>query len=450
MPNRAVLRTIALMLRSLPAIRSQSGLSRAAAAPSRSAMLPGLPVSGLLQYPVLCLVLCLVLTGCVAPPAKQKSLLLPQGPSVTRADPGYMQWLEKQSLLGTGTELSRVVSGSQLGWRSPSLPPDPDNLLRAADTWLLVHPMALIADGTPSAFAILAQPRAQELLRRTGARGLYVTPSGGAGAIWAYDRSATLTGDDTIQHGFSEAAGSDDEYLRLRRLTDNSRMLLGTDIIPAATGMGPDFFLAARNVREYPGAYCLVEIPRGLWPDLPASASEWQARPLTRVQHDLLSEKGLLPASLSRDLLSWARPGGWAVTGEVRGGDGTLRRWAYRHAGHYDMPVLHWDDPSAAARRILSSSIIQQIGLRGMALTGFRVEPLTGLDPLPRAAHGDPNHVPALEPAPTAALSLARETRRYGGWAWQRDRLPLPLLARTLHESADVAEDTVTSPAAEH
>lgn len=442
MPNRAVLRAIALMFRSLPPFRPQSGLPRAAAAPCRSSMLP--------VAPALCLALCLSLTGCGAAPAKQKSLLLPQGPSVTRADPGYMQWLEKQSLLGAGAELSRVVSGSQLGWRSPTLPPDPDNLLRAADTWLLVHPMALIADGTPSAFAILAQPRTQELLRRAGARGLYIAPSGGAGAIWAYDRSATLTGDDTIQHGFSEAAGSDDEYLRLRRLTDNNRMLLGTDIIPVATGMGPDFFLAARNVREYPGAYCLVEIPRDLWPYMPASASEWQARPLTRAQHDLLAEKGLLPASLSRDLLSWARPGGWAVTGEVRGADGTLRRWAYRHAGRYDMPVLHWDDPSAAARRILSSSIIQQIGLRGMALTGFRVEPLTGLDPLPRAAHGDPNHVPALEPAPSAALSLGRETRRYGGWAWQRDRLPLPLLARTLHESADVAEDAVTSPAAEH
>ena len=114
------------------------------------------------------------------------------------------------------------------------------------------------------------------------------------------------------------------------------------------------------------------------------------------------------------------------------------------------MPVLHWDDPSAAAQRILSSSIIQQIGMRGVALSGFRVEPLTGLDPLPRAAYGDTSRTPALEPAPTAALSLGRETRRYGGWAWQRDRLPLPLLARTLQESTDVAEDTVTSPAAEH
>lgn len=460
MPNRAVLRTIALMLRSLPAFHLPSGMPRAAAAHRHAAILPPRPAMSRALNLVLCLTLgltlSLLLTGCGAPPAKQKSLLLPQGPSVTRADPGYMQWLEKQSLLGSGSELARVVSGSQLGWRSPSLPPDPENLLRAADTWLLVHPMALIADGTPSAFAILAQPRAQELLRRTGARGLYVAPSGGAGAIWAYDRSATLTGDDTIQHGFSEAAGNDDEFLRLRRLTDNSRMLLGADIIPAATGMGPDFFLAARNVREYPGAYCMVEIPRDLWPYLPASATEWQARPLTRAQHDLLAEKGLLPASLSRDLLAWARPGGWAITGEVRGADGTLRRWAYRHAERYDMPVLHWDDPSAAARRILSSSIIQQIGLRGMALAGFRVEPLTGLDPLPRAVfgnqgnQGDPGHAPGLEPAPTAALSLGRETRRYGGWAWQRDRLPLPLLARTLHESADVAEDTVTSPAAEH
>lgn len=443
MPYRAALHTFALMLRSLPVIRPHASAPRAV--PAHASGMARMA----LCMPTLALLLALFVSGCAGPPAK-KSLLLPQGPSVTRADPGYMQWLEKQSLLGAGAESSRVVSGSQLGWRSPTLPPDPDNLLRAADTWLLVHPMALIADGTPSAFAILAQPRVLELLRRTGVRGLYVTPAGGAGALWAYDRSATLTGDDTIQHGFSEAAGTDDEYTRLRRMADGNRLLLGTDIISSATGMGPDFFLAARNVRDYPGAYCLVEIPRDLWPYLPVCESEWQARPLTRAQHDLLAEKGLLPAALARDLLSWARPGGWAVTGEVRGADGTLRRWAYRHAGRYDMPVLHWDDPSAAARRILSSSIIQQIGLRGMALTGFRVEPLAGLDPQPRAAYGDPGHAPALEPAPSAALALGRETRRYGGWAWQRDRLPLPLLARTLHESTDVAEDTVTSPAAEH
>ncbi|HEU6438084.1 MAG TPA: hypothetical protein VE028_11590 [Nitratidesulfovibrio sp.] len=458
MPYRAVLRTFAPLLRRLSAFGPQSavppGVSHARnRAPGVVRICPGTPrpvCTTALAMLLAALIPALLLSGCGSPPAKQKSLLLPQGPSVTRADPGYMQWLEKQSLLGAGAELSRVVSGSQLGWRSPTLPPDPDNLLRTADTWLLVHPMALIADGTPSAFAILAQPRVQELIRRAGARGLYVAPSGGAGAIWAYDRSATLTGDDTIQHGFSEAAGTDDEYARLRRLADNSRLLLGADIIPAATGMGPDFFLAARNVRDYPGAYCLVEIPRDLWPYLPASGSEWQAHALTREQHDLLADKGLLPAALSRDLLSWARPGGWAVTGEVRGADGTMRRWAYRHAGRFDMPVLHWDDPSAAAQRILSSSIIQQIGMRGVALAGFRVEPLTGLDPLPRTASGDPGYAPALEPAPTAALSLGRETRRYGGWAWQRDRLPLPLLARTLQESADVAEDTVTSPAAEH
>lgn len=452
MPHRAALHSPPALCphhRAWRASRSargrSSGLTGAMPPPqSRAVSAP------LRAMPLAVLILFLLLSGCGGSPAGQKSPPAPLGPSVTRADPGYMQWLEKQSLLGARAERSRVVSGSRLGWRSPTPPADPNTLPHAADTWLLVHPMALIADGTPSAFAILAQPRVRELLRRAGVRGLYISPIGGAGAIWAYDRSATLTGDDTIQHSFSEAAGTDDEFTRLRRLADSSRLLLGTDIIPAATGMGPDFFLAARSMHDYPGAYCMVDIPRDLWPYLPASESEWQARPLTRAQHDLLAEKGLLPAALSRDLLTWTRPGGWAVTGEVRGADGVMRRWAYRHAGRFDMPVLHWDDPSAAARRILSASIIQQVGLRGAALTGFRVEPLAGLDPLPRIARGAPRPAPTLEPAPTAALSLGRETRRYGGWAWQRDRLPLPLLARTLRESADVADDTVTSPAAEH
>lgn len=158
--------------------------------------------------------------------------------------------------------------------------------------------------------------------------------------------------DDTVALRFAEQVGNDEAYHALAARAGQYGIQLGGDLLPAAPGQGPDFFLATQAVRDYPGAWMMSEVPRELWPELPLSATSAavpprahpgnQYSPLsgTRLTNQALAlciERGLLPASLARERLAamWNNPelapGGWAITDEVIGADGTLRRWLYRY-----------------------------------------------------------------------------------------------------------------------
>ncbi len=366
-----------------------------------------------------------------------------------RADPGYIHYLEKQSLLGASYEAARIVSGSGLAWQRPASPPSPEGVLHEADSWLYVHPLSLVTTRDLPVFGQLGSPDLGRLLERSALKGLYIAPTSGSGRLWAYDRNAGPEGEDSVQFGFSEAVGGEKEYNRLLQASLDAHRLLGMDILPAATGQGPDFFLAARNVRSYPGLYCMVEVPQAAWRLLPDVPNQWSGAALEQNRVLELAELGLLPPAMASDspafLLHGEKAGGWAATGAIIGIDGLPRRWAYRFHGDPTRPVLHWEDPSQAARQVLSAGIIHNVGLRGSALAGIRLEGLYGLEaaaPTRVGAQG----APGIE----AAVSLGREIRRYGGWSWLRDPLPLSVLEPLLREGPDFLTDSITSPAAEH
>ncbi|MFT3957565.1 MAG: hypothetical protein QM665_00340 [Desulfovibrio sp.] len=73
-----------------------------------------------------------------------------------RADPGYLQWLERQSMLGSTQELTGQVSGTDLIWRNSASARRVPLLLTAAPNWFDVNPHSLGA-GQP-ALRALAQP----------------------------------------------------------------------------------------------------------------------------------------------------------------------------------------------------------------------------------------------------------------------------------------------------
>jgi trehalose synthase len=365
-----------------------------------------------------------------------------------RADPGYLQYLERNSMLTKSSEMAKVVSGSELAWRPPAGQGTPDELLGFADIWLAVNPLTILTSSRSSTFAQLANPNLWPVLREASIRGLYVAPIQGSGALWAKTRSGVETGEDVVQYAFSQAAGKDNEYQRLMREVIDNHAVIGSDLIPAATGIGPDFFLAARNVREYPGVYCMVDIPQKLWPRLPAVASEWDTAALDSGQVSALNSEGLLPKAMRDASSALGKGGGWAVTGEVRGVDGNTRRWVYRYYGSPKYAVLNWEDPSKTANRILSGGAVQQVGLRGQALIGLRFEAFQGLEAAPESGRGN---MFSVEPALTAAQSMSREIRRYGGWSWMRDdNLPLNSVADFLRSGTDFIYDSAFSPAAEH
>lgn len=366
-----------------------------------------------------------------------------------RADPTYMQYLERNSMLTKSSEMARVVSGSELAWRSPASTGAPDELLSFADIWLAVHPLTILTSSRSSTFSQLNDPTLWPILREAGIKGLYVAPSQGGGSIWAKNRTGVDTGEDVVQYAFSQAAGREEEYRTLMSKVMDNQGLIGSDLIPAATGLGPDFFLAARNVREYPGVYCMVDIPQKLWSHLPEVASEWDTLPLDQNQINALNSEGLLPKAMRDESSPLGRAGGWAATGLVRGVDGHSRRWVYRYYGSPKCAVLNWEDPSQTAHRILSGSAVQQVGLRGQALIGLRFEAFQGLEAAPSNPSGARSF--SVEPAMTAAQSMGREIRRYGGWTWVRDDdLPLNSVVDFLRSGTDFIFDSAFSPAAEH
>ena len=371
------------------------------------------------------------------------------GGSVPRADPGYLQWLEKQSMLADAGKLARIVSGSELPWRSQAAGGKLGILLDAADTWLYVHPSSLLTDGSRPAFRELAEADGLDTLKQAGIRGIFIAPANESGSVWREknDMDRAQTDDDPVSLRFSEHAGNDKDFSQLAGQAEKRHIQLGGDILSPATGVGPDFALAARAMREYPGAYMMVEIPREHWAILPQGQSpdSLEGQPLNREQVAMLSKERLLPPAMARDSLAWiSSPGGWAATGEMRCNDGQLRRWVFRYHKQPARPLLSWEDPSGAAQRMLSGSIIQQVGMLRQALAGIHIDPLFGLDALYNPAQR------SLEPAPSALHALAREIRRYGGWSIQRDPVPAGLNAQLLDAGVDFIHDNITSPAAEY
>ena len=367
--------------------------------------------------------------------------------SMPRADPAYLQYLERNSMLAKSAERAKVVSGSELAWRPSSNNGTPDSLLKFADAWLAVHPLTLLTSSRNTVFSQLAESRLQPVLREVSVKGLFVAPIQGGGAMWAKERKGIDTGEDVVQYDFSRTVGKENQYKRLMGSIIDNQSLLGSDLVPAATGLGPDFFLAARNVREYPGIYCMVDIPDDLWAHLPEEVSEWEGVALDPGQISALNAKGLLPQAMRDETSPLGRKGGWAATGKVRGVDGNTRRWVYRYYQSPQYPVLNWDDPSQTAHRILSGSAVQQVGLQGQALMGLRFEAFQGLE----ASDGHSRSSFSIEPALTAAQSMSREIRRYGGWTWLRDDdLPLNALNRFTGSGTDFIFDSVFSPASEH
>lgn len=364
-----------------------------------------------------------------------------------RADPGYVQWLERQSMLGAAPLLAAQVSGTERIWSNSSHSKNRSLLLTSSPNWLEADPYTLGCSG--GALAALADAGLPQLLTRLGIGGLYVAPTGERGDIWQ-EAPRIGTADNVTALHFDRAVGGDEDLDRLRERLEAAGLQLGGELPPAATGLGPDFILQARHAPRFDGLYAMISVPRDLWNVLPGVPGEWDCLALRPDAVNALRARGLLPPTLLRDALTWAEPGGWAATGEVRGTDGRIRRWVYRYADNPQRPVLLWQDPSGQARRILSAAIIRHTGLQGQALAGLRLEALLGLDvPSTGTDSGGTSTADRLAPGYGALAASAREVHRYGGWAVQADALPPSLLAPVLGMGLDFSRDSLTAPAAE-
>ena len=370
-----------------------------------------------------------------------------------RADPGYLQWLERQSMLGAAPELTAQVSGTERIWRNSSTARRLPVLLGAAPNWFALNPYA-VSTGRPVFRALAGGAGAgfPDALPQAGLNGLFVSPTGERGDIWNKHNQPSPGGENVASLRFDPALGSDADFEKLAQRLEPLQIQLGGELPPAATGLGPDFILQARRAARFDGIYAMIAVPRKDWDLLPRLPDEWECLPLRPEAVAQLARRGLLPDALVRDSLPWATPGGWAATGEVRGADGQIRRWVYRYSGDALRPVLLWQDPSGQARRIFSAAIIRHTGLQQQTLTGLRLEVLMGLD-VPAGAAEDAAAAQAarfarLTPGLDALDEAAREVHRYGGWAMQDDVLPPSLTPVVLAGAVDFSRDSITPAAA--
>lgn len=430
------------------------------------------------RVPGLCLaaLLCLWaagLTGCggttpgpavPASPAPPEARAGRDSGGLPRANPGYIQWLERQSLLRRAPELTAIVTGSSLPWNAPSTPVDVGPLLERANVWLNFAPLLTAWDGDAPVLSQVADRNLPALWAQAGIQGIFLTAAAESGADWDApgDASGDVPGDtaaafaepglDSVSFDFAPAVGDDDAYAALEQRALAAGLPLGGEIPPAAPGAGPDFFLAARGVRDYPGLFLMVDIPAGVWPLLPEPLpdADYEGWPLSPGATAELARRALIPPAFAQDLTPLpGQAGGWAATAEVTGVDGVTRRWLYRYAGTPRRPVLNWDDPSGAARRVLAAGVIRQAGLLHQPLVGLSVEALWGQDPA--AAGGDGRLTgDSPEPALSALHDLSRAARRYGAWSLLRDRLPIGLVPAIQAAGVDFAADTALSPALEY
>lgn len=371
----------------------------------------------------------------------------------SRADPGYMQYLEKQSLHGGAAKLAQIVSGSNYLWRRSYAKPRAEELTVRSSVWLHLNPQTLQTPSRASVLAHLTSPALWACLNESGITGLYLAPTGGSGSLWDQDpKRGPGTGEDVLQYGFARNVGTEQEYSRIIECSKAHRVLLGGDLIPVAGGIGPDFMLATRNLRDYPGLFCMIEVPSQMWAVLPAvlqQSDDLQLTPLTLEQQRKLAAGGLFPEALRQDSMQQIIKTGWAATGEIRGTDGNLRRWVYRYAYNYKRPLLNFSDPSSLANKVMSGSVIFQSGILGNTLAIHEISPLLGLEPEstpPKNITDASSHSLALG----VSTSLSRQTRAYGSYSLLKDELPLPLLYEAMRDGPDLVLDSALSPAAEH
>lgn len=397
---------------------------------------------------------------------------LPRG-ILPRPDPGYLQWLEKQSMLGASASHAAQVSGSGRLWQNSSQQ-KLATMQDAAPNWLIVNPHAISGR---SVFRQLVALDLPSILAACGMNGLYLAPSGELGQIWTSDGSdkaspgPALGQENFLAQNQPDTAavtslfpdshlGTDKDLALLAQALDKAQLQAGGDLLPAATGIGPDFMLQARHASRFDGIYAMLPVPREHWDKLPnhgggTDASPWPGKALTDAQATGLAELGILPGKLLRDRLGHASRGGWAATGLVQGADGQPRRLVYRYSLDPNRPVLLWQDPSGRARQIFSAAIIRHTGLQGQSLAGLRLEAIMGLDPAPDAQEGEGGTAQPglsgndgdLAPGLEAIDSNAREIHRYGGWAMQADSLPPAVTQKILGSAVDFSVDTWTQPA---
>ena len=407
-----------------------------------------------------------------------------QESTLLRADPRFINWLEKESLYRHAPDLIGIVTGTSLAWRASSSTPQKANILASSPAWFYAHPRHMYKRNNATHFGEFLQSKSPQSLKKMGIGALYFSPT----AAYSLDTQLHLdvlnNGQKSIQnitpndaenaiisYAFAESIGSKTEYQRIEQIP----MIIGGDMLEPAIGIGPDFLLALRAVREYPGLFMMTELPQELWEQFPEAQKEkiqtqhttrqsyhesqtkhstaFSPHILSKSEKEILIQQGIIPPFFARDFFPDANEHGFALTNPIRGFDSAERRWVYRYAKTPYKPLLNMADPSLSAHKLFTASIIQQIGILHQPLIGVSIADLWGQESF--HASQEQNKITDFASEQFSAQALFtlelwnKSIHNYGSWAFVRDAFPMEYIPLLLAKNSDFVADTIFMPALE-
>jgi len=363
---------------------------------------------------------------------------------------GYLRWLEDQSMLARAGKLARRYSGAGAMWRHPYARPQPRAASALASVWFTAYPASMITRPGTTVLGALGDEKLWSVFRDIGIRGMHTGPMKLSGGV--VDRRFTPTVDgnfDRISFAIDPTFGTEAEYLRLTRTARAHGGVVIGDIIPGHTGKGPDFRLAERAYRDYPGIFHMVEIDPKDWPLLPPVPSGRDSVNLLPSVVDQLRERGYVVGRLPRTIFyaPGIKESDWSATAAVRGADGKSRRWVYLHYFKEGQPTLNWLDPSFAAQRLVLGDALHSLGTLGEGMLRLDANGFLGIEIDPR---GGPAWSEGHPLSVTSNQLVGSLVRKLGGFTFQELNLTLEDIQTMSRGGADLSYDFVTRPAVHH
>lgn len=360
-------------------------------------------------------------------------------------DPAYIAFLERNSMLHHAGRVADPISGSGTQWRQTFGEPKPQGLRALASVWMLRYPLSTLPmDGESSVIATWADPEFWAAASDVGIRMLRTNPVQRAGGIEGERFTPTIDGffDRT---GFDPAPelGTEEQFRRLVETARSNRGVVGSDLVPTHSGFGPDFWLATRNYRDYPGLYNMVEIPQEHWGLLPQVDDPWGREHVSIPNAERLETLGFIPGTIpvadaDPQSSTWS---GWSATAPIVGVDGRTRRWVYLHIFKPRQPAYNWLDPSYAARRLNFGDLANNILNRGVPILRLDANTFLGLEQQANSTAATTYLTPLSEIATT---DIAMAARKVGGFTYQEFAASLASLKDFAPRGADMSYDFFT------
>ncbi len=371
-----------------------------------------------------------------------------------RADPIYLNWLEKQSLLRQAPEKIRIVSGSNLAWLNPTIQQSElfvkNEFFELSPAWFYTNPLHFDKIFSQTYLQSFLESRAPQSLNTLGINSIFISPLSEYNLITKLNIDDSLSTQNqnsaSLSYDLSEQIANPRQYFGLQE-----KMIIGSEMLKPSLGFGADFILALHGVRDYPGLFMMTELPREFWDKFPSPKGEAEniVNPyiLDKSEIAFLSEQNILPKAFVRDYFNSS---GYALSTIIRGFDSLERRWIYRFVNNAQSAVLNYSDPSLTAQKLFSASIIQQVGILRQALIGINVSDLWGQEVLGQLDEQiDFQDLNLGEPALSALTAWNKAIHSYGAWSMLVEAFPINLIPALQNCNTDFVADTVIIPSLE-